>query len=179
MRAALGARLSALGLALALAACAGGGDGGRRIAAVEVGEPAPAYRTVSLAGDSVSLEGLRGQVVLLNIWATWCLPCRTEMPELQRLYQQHRDRGFQVVGVSIDAGGEDAAVRGFADEYGMTFPLWRDADGRVSTTFAAIGVPASYLIGRDGTLLWRKIGPVAEHDPELARVIEEAVGSQE
>ncbi len=57
----------------------------------------------------------------------------------------------------------------------MTFPLWRDPDGRVSTTFAAIGVPATYLIDREGTLRWRKLGPVAEHDPELARAIEEAL----
>ncbi len=162
-------------LLLAVAACSGE-TGGRRIAAVQVGEPAPAYQAVSLAGDSVSLERLRDKVVLLNIWATWCIPCRTEMPELQRLYQQYAPRGLEVVGVSIDAGGEDASVQSFAREYGMTFPLWRDPDGRVSTTFAAIGVPATYLIGRDGTLLWRKLGPIAERDPELARVLEQALG---
>ncbi len=66
-------------------------------------------------------------------------------------------------------------MRTFARDYGVTFPLWRDPDGRVSTTFAAIGVPATYLIGRDGTLLWRKIGPIAERDTALARVLERAL----
>jgi cytochrome c-type biogenesis protein len=166
MRAA--AVLAALvGAALLGAGC--GGDGPRRLAAVEVGKPAPEYASLTLAGDTASLATLRGDVVLLNIWATWCHPCRTEIPELERLYQQHKARGLTVVGVSIDAGGEDDAVRDFAREYGMTFPVWRDADGRVSTVFGAIGVPATYLIDRAGTLRWRKVGPIAERDTGRAR----------
>ena len=141
---------------------------------VEVGRPAPSYAATSLAGDSVSLAGLRGDVVLLNIWATWCHPCRTEIPELERLHQRFQSRGLQVVGVSVDVGGEDAAVAEFGKEYGLTYPVWRDPDGRVSTLFAALGVPATYLIGRDGTLLWRKVGPVTE--AELGPKIEDALG---
>lgn len=143
---------------------------------VEVGRPAPRYAAMSLQGDSVSLASLRGDVVLLNIWATWCHPCRTEIPELERLHEQYQARGLHVVGVSVDVGGEDEAVAAFGKEYGMTYPVWRDPDGRVSTLFAAIGVPATYLIGRDGTLLWRKVGPVTE--AELAPRIEEALGAE-
>ena len=167
------ARAAAALLAAALlAAC---GEGAPQLATVEVGRPAPAYEARTLDGDTASLAALRGAPVLLNIWATWCHPCRTEIPELERLHQQHAARGLRIVGVSIDAGGEDAAVREFAAEYGMTFPVWRDADGRVSTLFDAIGVPATYLIGRDGTLRWRKVGPIAERDTGLARAIEEAL----
>ena len=162
-------------LAAALLAAACGADGGRRLAAVEVGRPAPAYESLTLAGDTTSLAALRGTPVLLNIWATWCHPCRTEIPELERLHQAHGARGLRIVGVSIDAGGEDDAVREFATEYGMTYPVWRDADGRVSTLFAAIGVPATYLIDRDGTIRWLKVGPIAERDTGLARAIEEAL----
>jgi cytochrome c-type biogenesis protein len=123
----------------------------------------------------VSLASLRGRVVLLNIWATWCHPCREEIPVLQALHERNAARGLEVVGVSVDAGGEDEAVAEFARDYRMTYPAWRDPDGRVSTLFAAVGVPATYLVGRDGTLLWRKVGPIAADDPQLARALEEAL----
>ena len=168
------AALAAL-LVAGAAACEGGAGGGG-VGAVEVGQPAPAYAATSLAGDSVSLAGLRGDVVLLNIWATWCHPCRTEIPELERLHQRFQSRGLEVIGVSVDVGGEDGAVAAFGKEYGLTYPVWRDPDGRVSTLFAALGVPATYLIGRDGTLLWRKVGPVTE--AELGPKIEEALGTE-
>lgn len=166
--------LTALLLAAGAAACMPAGDGDSGV--VEVGRPAPRYAATSLQGDSVSLAGLRGDVVLLNIWATWCHPCRTEIPELERLHERYRAQGLQVIGVSVDVGGEDAAVGEFATEYGVTYPVWRDPEGRVSTLFAAIGVPATYLIGRDGTLLWRKVGPVTE--AELAPKIEAALGER-
>lgn len=170
--------LALLAVVLGTAACTGRADsGGGAPATAQVGRAAPAYAARTLQGDSVSLADQRGKVVLLNIWATWCHPCRTEIPELQALYERNRDRGLEVVGVSVDAGGEDAAVADFAREYGMTYPLWRDGDGRVSTTFAAVGVPATYLIGRDGVLLWSHLGPVTSDDPALGRALEEALGT--
>ncbi len=141
-----------------------------------VGAPAPAYSAVTLDGDSTSLAELRGRAVLLNVWATWCHPCRTEIPVLQALYEERREQGLEIVGVSIDAGSEDAAVRAFVREFGMTFPVWRDPDSRVTTLFAALGVPATYLIDREGTLVWKKIGPVEEGDPELERRLGEVLG---
>jgi cytochrome c-type biogenesis protein len=172
-------RRAAAALAVVAVLGAGCGEGGAaRFRAPEIGDPAPPYAGLTLAGDSASLAALRGEPVLLNIWATWCHPCRTEIPELERLHQAFEPRGLRVIGVSIDAGGEDAAVRDFAAEYRMTYPVWRDPDGRVSTLFGAIGVPATYLIDRTGVLRWRKVGPIAEGDPALARAIEEAVQSQ-
>lgn len=137
----------------------------------------PAYATVALNGDSVSVAGLRGKVVLFNIWATWCHPCRAEIPELLVLYEKHRARGFEIVGVSVDADGNDDGIKSFMEEFRMTYPVWRDPDERVSTRFLAIGVPATYLIDREGILRWRKTGPIAPNDSTLAAAIERALGS--
>lgn len=165
-------------LLIVLAASCASDDGGASSGdKVEVGAPAPAYATVSLDGDSVSLASLRGKVVLFNIWATWCHPCRDEIPELRAIHAKYRDRGLELVGVSVDADGTDDAIRGFMNEFQMTYPVWRDPDERVSTRFLAIGVPATYLIDRQGILRWRKTGPIAPNDTALSAAIERALGS--
>ena len=170
-------------LGLTLAACSSpNGDGttdsvSERTRRVEVGAPAPAYKAVSLAGDSVSLAEQRGKVVLLNIWATWCHPCRAEIPELRSLHSRYRDRGLELIGVSVDAGDSDDAIRAFMRDYQMTFPIWRDPDERISTLFLAVGVPATFLIDRQGTLLWKKTGPIAPNDTSLTSAIERALAS--
>ena len=155
------------------ASSGGGGASG----AVEVGAPAPSYRTTSLAGDSVSLAAHRGKVVLLNVWATWCHPCRREIPELQAIHERYQVRGLELVGVSVDADGSDDAIRAFMQEFRMTFPVWRDPDERVSAQFLVVGVPATFLIDREGVLRWRKTGPIAPNDSSLASAIERALGS--
>ena len=163
-------------VACLLAVAAAGCDAaGRATEVAEVGAPAPRYSARSLSGDSVALASLHGDAVLLNVWATWCHPCRTEIPELERLHRTLGDSGLRVVGVSIDASGEDPAVSDFAREYGMTYPVWRDADSRVTTLFAAIGVPATYLIDRNGVLRWKHVGPITATDPELRREIAAAL----
>ena len=153
-----------------------GGDGGATSSGrVEIGAPAPSYAATSIDGDSVSLASQRGQVVLLNIWATWCHPCRAEIPELRAIHDQYRDRGLQLVGVSVDADGSDDAIRAFMRDYQMTFPIWRDPDERVSTTFLAVGVPATFLIDKQGVLRWRRTGPIAPNDTSLTSAIERAI----
>lgn len=164
--------LAGLAALLLLAACAGG-EGIPRV--VEVGSPVPNYAAATLAADSASLDGLRGRVVLLNVWATWCPPCREEIPALQELHERYASEGLEVVGVTIDAPGEERAVRDFVREYGMTYPVWLDPQDRVSSTFRLTGVPSTFLIGRDGTLLWRHLGPVTADDPGLLRMLEEAL----
>lgn len=158
-------------------ACAEGRED-RRFGApapVEVGRPAPAYRAVSASGDSVSLHALRGKPVLLNVWATWCHPCRDEIPELQQLHERYAARGLALVGVSVDATGDEAAIAAFARRYGMTYPVWRDPDERVSATFLVIGVPATFLIDRAGVLRWKKTGPIGRSDSTLIAAIERAL----
>lgn len=142
---------------------------------VAVGAPAPAYEATTLDGAPVSLADQRGQVVLLNIWATWCKPCRQEIPALDTLFRRHAAEGLVVAGVSIDVQGDARSIGGFARDLGASYPLWHDPDDRVSTTFLAIGVPASYLIGRDGTLRWRHVGPVTADDAALTGALRTAL----
>ena len=141
----------------------------------EVGAPAPDYRSVTVRGDTVSLASLRGRTVLLNVWATWCHPCREELPVLQQLHEDHAARGLTVIGVSIDAVGASTAIEEFAAEYGVTYQLWHDPNDAVSTTFQGIGVPLSVLIDHDGILRWKHLGPVREHDPGLEAALEAAL----
>lgn len=142
---------------------------------VAIGAPAPAYAAQTVEGAPIALADLKGKVVLLNIWATWCKPCREEIPALETLFQRHRAQGFEVIGVSIDAPSEASRLRPFVTELGASYPLWHDPDDRVSSTFLALGVPASYLIDRDGILRWRHMGPVRADDPALAAALRTAL----
>ena len=166
--------IAALGLLLAAAGACGSRDLSGK---VEIGVPAPLYSTVSLQGDSVSLADLRGKVVLLNVWATWCHPCRDEIPELRTIHEKYKARGLDLVGVSIDADGSDDAIRAFMKDFRMEYPVWRDPDERISAQFLVVGVPATFLIDREGILRWRKTGPIQPADSSLAAAIELALGS--
>ncbi len=162
---------------MALSAC-GGGDASTRISTrVAIGEPAPAYTAQQMNGTPVSLADHKGEVVLLNVWATWCKPCRQEIPALDSLQREFGARGFRVAGVSIDVITDTIAIAGFARELGASSTLWLDADDKVSSTFRAIGVPSTYLIERDGVLRWRHMGPVKATDPTLRAVLDSALGS--
>jgi cytochrome c biogenesis protein CcmG, thiol:disulfide interchange protein DsbE len=160
---------------LLLVGCVGSSPDGP--ARVEVGLPAPAYRSQTLDGDSVSLADRRDKVVLLNVWATWCHPCRTEIPELRAIQARYQARGLELIGVSVDAEGNDDGIREFMKDFEMDYPIWRDPGERVSTQFLVIGVPATFLIDRKGILRWRKTGPIAPNDTSLARAIERALGT--
>ena len=166
-------RWTAWSAALASFACSVGDAPSAR--APEVGRPVPEYRAVTLSGDSVSLADARGRVLLLNVWATWCHPCREEIPVLQALHERYASRGLQLVGVSVDARGEEDTIREFATDFRMTYPLWLDPDERVQSAFFAIGVPATFLIDRAGILRWRHIGPVRANDSTLVRALERAL----
>ena len=144
---------------------------------VAIGEPAPRYATATLAGDSTSTSALAGKVVLLNIWATWCAPCRDEIPYLESLYERHRAQGLEVVGVSVDARGQESAIKDFAQAFRMTYPIWRDPDERVQSLYMALGVPSTYLIDRTGILRWRRLGTIRESDTTLTRALTAALAA--
>lgn len=137
----------------------------------EVGKPAPSFGAVTLTGDSVNLAKLRGDVVLLNVWATWCIPCRREIPELQALHQEYESRGLHVVGVSVDEGNADRDVEEFAKAFSMSYTILRDPGENVSNAFRIPGVPASFLIDRDGVVRWRHIGPFKASDPAFLNAL--------
>lgn len=128
-------------------------------AAVEINRPAPDFRVLHLeTGDSVSLsEDYRGSVTLVNIWATWCTPCRAEMPSMQQLYDSLGHRGFKIAAISIDEGGPEPVIA-FARELGLTFDILHDRHGVVSRQYQTTGVPESFLLDRRGILVKRVIG---------------------
>lgn len=117
----------------------------------------PDFSGRTLDDETVSLVGLRGKVVILNFWASWCLECRPEMPALEALHRKYASRGLAVLGVNAREGRE-AAGR-FARELRLTFPLVLDHDGAVSTQYGVIGLPTTFLIGRDGRAVGLAIGP--------------------
>jgi peroxiredoxin len=132
---------------------------GPEVARVEVGAKAPDFRAIDLAtGDSISFrEQYKGAVTLVNIWATWCLPCRVEMPAMERVYQELAPRGFKIAAVSIDEGSPDD-VRAFGQELDLSFDLLQDRSTAVQQIFQTTGVPESFLINKDGIIVKRIIG---------------------
>ena len=132
-------------LALGCTKAEGGrhGDGGKDFGSprIEIGLPVPAYRPVTLHGDSVSITEHRGHVVLLNVWATWCIPCRVEMPVIERFHDRYGPKGLDVVGVSVDGGDQTKMIEEFAKSFGVTYPIWRDSHSQILRTFLAPGVP--------------------------------------
>ncbi|WKW13364.1 TlpA disulfide reductase family protein [Pseudogemmatithrix spongiicola] len=157
-------------LGLVLSAC--GGAERAPAATLAIGAPAPAYAAQRMDGTPVALADHKGEAVMLNVWATWCKPCREEIPALDSLHREFGPRGFRVVGVSIDVAGDTAEIAGFARQLGASYDLWLDPDDKVSTTFRAIGVPSTALIDRDGVLRWRHMGPVRANDPALRALLD-------
>jgi len=126
---------------------------------VAVGKKAPDFRVLDLAtGDSISLrDHYEGQVTLINIWATWCAPCREEMPSMEAAYKELAPRGFKVAAVSIDEDDPEA-VKAFAAQFGLTFDLLQDRSGLIQRDYQTTGVPESFLLDRDGRIVKRIMG---------------------
>ncbi|MDX2192848.1 MAG: TlpA disulfide reductase family protein [Gemmatimonadales bacterium] len=126
---------------------------------VEIGADAPDIRVLDLAtGDSVSIRAkYKGQVTLVNIWATWCGPCKEEMPAMQKVYDQLKGRGFRIAAVSVDQGSPDK-VRAWVRTEGFTFDILQDGSGLIQQLYQTTGVPESALLDRDGRIVKRVIG---------------------
>lgn len=126
---------------------------------VEVGKSAPEFRAIDLrSGDSVSLRSrYRGQVTLVNIWATWCLPCRVEMPSMEKLFHSLGPQGFKIAAVSIDQGDPED-VLAFASNLHVSFDVLQDRGGKIQEIYETTGVPESFLLDRRGILIKRVIG---------------------
>lgn len=117
----------------------------------------PPFGGGTVDAKQVSMTELRGKVVVVNFWATWCLECRQEMPALERLYRELAAQGFVIVGVNVREK-KDTAQR-YAKELGLTFPLVLDPDGKINALYGVVGLPATFLIGRDGRAVAFAIGP--------------------
>ena len=133
--------------------------------------PAPDFTLPSLSAKSVRLADLRGKVVVLNFWATWCLPCRAEMPALDALYQLYKDRGLDVVGVNLDRLST-TTVEDFLKEVKVTFRVVLDPSWSTAQAYRVVGLPTTYLIDRAGNVVVREVGERDWNDETSRRAVE-------
>jgi peroxiredoxin len=135
--------------------------------------PAPVLTLDDLDGNSRSLADYRGQVVLVNLWAVWCPPCREEMPTLEAFYGDHTQSGFVIIG--IDDGDPLENVNSFVEDYGLTFPIWMDPQYLTEKTFDTMNLPSSYVIDRQGYVRLQWVGAISRAmlDTYVVPIIEE------
>jgi peroxiredoxin len=170
---------SVIGLVLALLAVASGPPLGHaegvmtivQRGVVKPGESAPNFQLRDMEGRVVALSDLRGKVVLLNFWATWCGPCRVEMPAMERLYRAYDRKDFEILAVSTDAQGV-AVTRPFQEENKLTFPILHDADFRVGLSYGARTLPMTFMVDRDGIVRHHIFGARDWEAPEAHQLIE-------
>jgi len=129
-------------------AIAGGGQ--EATVGVNVGELAPDFTLTDLEGKRLRLSNFRGKVVLINFWATWCPACRAEMPEIEAIYQEYKDKGVAVIGVDIRETEED--VRRYVQQGGFSWSFVLDTTGEVAATYRITAIPAGFLVDKDGTI---------------------------
>ena len=124
---------------------------------------APDFTLDSLSGDPISLSDMRGKTIVLNLWASWCPPCRAEMPAIQRVYQENHERGLEVLAVNMTAPDNLAAVEKFVQEFNLTFPIMLDTSGEVGNTYLMRALPTTFFIDQEGVI--RRVivgGPMSE-----------------
>ena len=158
-----------------------------RIQPVTAGTVAPEFEVNDLDGGLARLSDHRGEVVLVNIWATWCAPCLEEMPSMQRLYKKIGGKGFEIMAVSIDAGlgqfdligNPGGDIEAFAESLGLTFPIFHNPSGDIQQLYRTTGVPESFLIGKDGILYKKVAGPTEWDAPEHLELIQRLLAAPE
>jgi peroxiredoxin len=143
-----------------------------------MGSPAPDFRLMDLHGKAVSLSDHRGKVVLLNFWATWCGPCKIEMPGMETLYRNMQSKGLVILAVSVDQQGA-AVTRPFQEAMGLSFPILHDPDYQVGLTYGARTLPMTFAIDRQGIIRQQVFGARDWNSPEarkgIAEVLQEAI----
>ena len=134
----------------------------------QIKQPAPNFNLLSPTGETITLSDYKGQVVLVNLWATWCPPCKAEMPDINAFYEAHKDEGFVVLAVNSQ---EDAAtVDAFIQTKGFSFPVALDTRGEVMNLYQAPGLPTTYIIDRNGAIQHIQTGAITKQ--QLEAIIE-------
>jgi len=134
-----------------------------KVPAPQQGFLAPDFELQTLDGETIKLSNLRGQAVLINLWATWCPPCRAEMPAIEKVYNEYQDQGLVVLAVNMTYQDAYSDIAPFIDEYGLTFPVLLDETSKVGTAYQLRSLPSSFFIDRDGIISEVVIGgPMAE-----------------
>jgi len=167
-------RLMMVGLSaatLTLGAC----TSDMRVEVPRVGEPMPHFELESVDGQTRAFSEFEGQVALVNLWATWCPPCRAETPLLQSMHDRLNSQGFEVIGITVDQPAARSAVDGFLSEYDVRYTQLLDPNMTTMDRFGVIGLPATYLVGRDGVVRAVRMGPIVEGDAEFEAAIDEAL----
>ena len=152
---------------------------GNELFPVAVGVDAPPIvaRTIDVPPRDRTLADYKGKVVILNVWATWCQPCRTEMPSMEKLYKEFGAQGLEIVAVSVDDAGTDEKIREFVKEFGLTFTILHDPAAETARRYQVTGYPESFIIGREGTIR-RKVFAAADWSSDVNRaLIRELLGS--
>jgi len=141
---------------------------------VELGSRAPDFTASTL--DSIpkqkSLADYRGQVLMLNVWATWCLPCRVEMPSIEALNKAYGPKGLKIVAVSIDDPGTDSTIRAFVKQYGLTFEILHDAKAAITDAYDISGYPETFIVGRDGVIRKKLMSATDWNSPDARALVE-------
>ena len=145
-----------------------------RSSQIQLGLPAPDFAFPDLNGQKVSLSDHRGKVVFVNIWATWCPPCISEMPSMQKLYDRFKGENFEILAVNIDSAGHEA-VAPFMKELNLSFPALLDPQGNIQPLYGITGVPESFIVDREGILVEKVIGPMDWTDPKILRFFQDLI----
>ncbi len=139
--------------------------------AVRVGDEAPNFHLRDLDGNLTSLSQFRGKVVLLNFWATWCGPCRVEMPAMEQLYRTYSRREFQILAVSTDPQGA-AVTRPFQQKTGLSFPILHDTEMQIGLTYGARSLPMTFMVDRQGVVRQKIFGARDWDSPEARELVQ-------
>ncbi|MFQ5882590.1 MAG: peroxiredoxin family protein [Candidatus Methylomirabilales bacterium] len=138
-----------------------------------MGHRAPEFTLPNLKGKTVRLSDFRGKkAVFINFWATWCAPCRLEMPTMEKAYQTYKGQGLEILAVSIDAGPK-SVVKNFMQELKLAFPTLLDPDMKVLGQFRIFGIPASFLLDKEGVIRFRELGYRDWTDGESTKILED------
>jgi peroxiredoxin len=168
---------SCLFIALPGPVAAGGGESfttlfeRARIPPLKKPKPAHPFTLPDINGSQVSLGNLRGKIVFLNVWATWCAPCRKEMPSIERLHQHFAGQDLVVLTVSVDIA-EVSRVKAFVDKHGYTFPVLHDPRGDIMDWFGVRLIPVTYLIDKSGRIVGKAVGPREWCNQDMIRLFE-------
>jgi thiol-disulfide isomerase/thioredoxin len=144
---------------------------------VGIGVKAPGFAVNTIDSIPVrkTLADYRGKVLMINIWATWCAPCRVEMPSIEKLHEAYEDKGLKILAISVDDPGSEPQIRSFVKEYGLSFEVLHDPDGqegKVAKDYQTAGYPETVIVGRDGVIRKKLLGAHDWNSPENRALIE-------
>ena len=147
---------------------------------VELGSKAPDFTafTIDSTPKIKTLADYRGRVLMINVWATWCLPCRVEMPSIEALHKAYGPKGLKIVAVSIDDPGTEPAIRAFAKQYGLTFEILHDTKGAITQAYDISGYPETFIVGRDGIIRKKLMSATDWNSPDARALVDRLLTEQ-